>query len=234
MTSAGSIFSRGGFRGYSGSERLAITVAETEATPGYLAGPLNPGRWHLMLGLYKVAAGACCYHVQIDVTLDGAARAPESLAATPRDLPASPPPGRNAPWLCGDLHCHSQNSDGDASPAEIVEMARQRGLDFLAVTDHNTVAASRELALLRDPGLVLVAGVEVTTYLGHMHVLGTTEWIDFRALTDGEMAEAAAYARARGAVLSCNHPKPLGPDWRFSDAVTFRRRRGVERTMGGW
>lgn len=42
-----------GFRGWSGSDRAQISLGESAAdtTPGYLAGPIPAGRWHVILGL---------------------------------------------------------------------------------------------------------------------------------------------------------------------------------------
>jgi hypothetical protein len=42
------------FRGWSGGERAGVTLSPQWATPGYWPGPLPPGRWHVMLGLYRV------------------------------------------------------------------------------------------------------------------------------------------------------------------------------------
>src|SRR4051812_28049455 len=42
--------SSSGFRGWSGSEKLDFWLAETWATPPYLAGPVSRGTWHVLLG----------------------------------------------------------------------------------------------------------------------------------------------------------------------------------------
>jgi 3',5'-nucleoside bisphosphate phosphatase len=63
-----------------------------------------------------------------------------------------------------DLHSHTTESDGSASPAELVDSARQLGLDALAITDHDTLAgfeAARPLA--ESAGLRLVCGIELST-----------------------------------------------------------------------
>lgn len=45
--------------------------------------------------------------------------------------------------LC-DLHTHITASDGQYTPAELVKLAKERGLDLLAVTDHDTIAGVNE------------------------------------------------------------------------------------------
>jgi hypothetical protein len=60
-----------------------------------------------------------------------------------------------------DLHVHTTASDGTCSVAARVDQARERGLDAIAVTDHDTVAADVvDRRTVRD-GVELVAGVEV-------------------------------------------------------------------------
>ncbi len=227
----GIAFMDGGFRGWSGSERLAVFITENDATPGYTPGPLRPGQWHVHLGLYKVAPAGCPYRVVVDVT-STPGHPPTGALPTPlATLPASPPPARHAPWLCGELHCHSWHSDGECSPAEIVALARQRGLDFLAVTDHNNVANQRDLAALADPGLILLSGFEVTTPQGHFNVWGIGDWVDFRVTRSEHMAAALQRARELGGVTSCNHPKPYGPPWQYDEVDGYDC---VEVWNGAW
>ncbi len=132
MDSRGIDFLAAGFRGWSGSERAAFFIAEGacpelaegDATPGYIAGPLPPGRWHILLGLYKVAAAGCEYRVTITIATQPGRQAHPTPPPLPGDLPASPPPAPFAPWLRGELHSHTWHSDGDRSPAGLVSLAR--------------------------------------------------------------------------------------------------------------
>lgn len=93
--------------------------------------------------------------------------------------------------LIFDLHTHSTASDGELSPRELFQRARENGVTHLALTDHDTVAGVRELEgiinseavdeeLVENPlsALELVPGVEVTALAGPLclHVLGL--WVD--------------------------------------------------------
>ena len=73
-----------------------------------------------------------------------------------------------------DLHCHSAASDGTRAPAEVVRRARARGLDVVALTDHDTVAGWDEAAGALPDGLTLVPGIELSCAHGgrSMHLLG--------------------------------------------------------------
>ena len=201
-----------GFRGWSGGARSGFVITPAAATPGYLPGELVAGEWRVILGLYRVPAGG------IDFTLEvrlGAAALPPvppppPLAARPprRVLPAAP--GRR--WLAGDLHVHTVHSDGSLTVDELAGLARGRGLDFLAVTDHNTVSHHAELpAAAARSGVLLVPGQEVTTDTGHANCLGDGGWVDFRGTADDWLAAA----EAGGALLSLNHPLlPGDVGWR--------------------
>jgi hypothetical protein len=211
-----------GFRGWSGSERSAFFITESEATPGYLAGPLPAGRWHVMLGVYKIAPAGCDYRVTVTISTAPGREPSAALLQPAVRLPASPPPARFRPWLRGELHCHTRHSDGDSSPDDVVALARERGLDFLAITDHNTTSTQRELRAVAEPGLILVAGLECTTYAGHFNVWGSGEFIDFRVTTPGEMARAVHEAASQGGLTSCNHPFAPGSTWDYPRVTNYQ------------
>lgn len=76
--------------------------------------------------------------------------------------------------LKADLHCHSTCSDGTVSPQHLVTLAKERGLFYLSITDHDSIA-SYPLALPQalSLGVTLLPGVEFSTsYQGKsVHVL---------------------------------------------------------------
>jgi hypothetical protein len=99
--------------------------------------------------------------------------------------------------------------------AELAGVARGRGLDFVAVTDHNTVSHHPYVRAHSDPNLLLIPGQEVTTYYGHANVWGLDRWLDFRCREDADIARVIAEAHRRGLLFSVNHPKPDGPAWEY-------------------
>ncbi|KHF43944.1 PHP domain-containing protein [Saccharomonospora viridis] len=64
-----------------------------------------------------------------------------------------------------DLHTHSAVSDGTDSPAELVRIAAESGLDVIALTDHDTTAGWEAAAAALPPGLRLVPGAELSCEL---------------------------------------------------------------------
>ncbi len=201
-----------GFRGWSGSARRQVHVAATDATPGYIPGRLQPGKWHVLLGLARVSASGCEYTVTVRTT-PGRTR-PDS--ETTKE--ASPDPAPPA-WLPGDLQSHTHHSDAKGSVRDLIHAARARGLRFLAVTDHNTFSHHAELRELTSAELVLIPGTEVTTYRGHANVWGVDGFVDFRVRDDADIDALVRQVHGRGGLFSVNHPKAtpdcIGCDWEF-------------------
>src|SRR5262249_2841034 len=74
-----------------------------------------------------------------------------------------------------DLHSHSTQSDGLLSPAALVRRAAERGVDVLALTDHDEVGGLAEAgAAAREVGIRLVNGAELSVSWRDvtLHVLG--------------------------------------------------------------
>jgi len=79
-----------------------------------------------------------------------------------------------------DLHVHTTASDGTLSPTAVVQYAKNRGLEAIAVTDHDTVEGLAEaVAAGLSVGFEVVPGVEISAEFpaGALHILGY--YIDF-------------------------------------------------------
>lgn len=61
-----------------------------------------------------------------------------------------------------DLHTHSAASDGTDTPAELVRAAAERGLDVVALTDHDTTSGWAEAVEAAPLGLTVVRGMEMS------------------------------------------------------------------------
>ena len=204
------------FRGWSGGNKDSFRVGVADATPSYLPGPLPAGRWQLIIGVAWLTKGhSSNYDARIHF-VQGSDSSSVTFAAAPL--------ATGARWYRGDLHVHTAHSDGSCAsqsgktvPCPLfvsVKEAARHGLDFLAITDHNTTShydEERELQPYFDK-LLLIPGREMTTYSGHANIWGTTEFVDFRTGDAAHPSKNAmlAQARALGAVVSINHP--VGPD----------------------
>jgi predicted metal-dependent phosphoesterase TrpH len=67
---------------------------------------------------------------------------------------------RGSEWRKWDLHIHSTASDGTATPAEIIEEAKSKGLSVIALTDHHSVSNIDEIKLLGNKeGITVISGI---------------------------------------------------------------------------
>jgi len=233
------IFDGERFRGWSGGNKASFTIAETDATPSFLPGPIRAGRWFLLLGIPNIRP-----NVRSEFTAKiYFGHAGEGFGAAV---------GREEPgWYRGDLHTHTGHSDGSCLsqngvrvPCPVfktVQAAAERGLDFIGITDHNTdsqMDAMRELQGYFDR-VLLIPGREITTFRGHANVFGPVDFIDFR-LGSKSVPDFGALAdeveRVSG-LISINHPmlptgeNCMGCGWTVGD-TDFRRIRAVEIVNG--
>ncbi|CAM5473771.1 CehA/McbA family metallohydrolase [Streptomyces aurantiogriseus] len=211
-----------GFRGWSGGARTEFFIRADEATPGYLAGPVRQGTWHVVLGPYTVAPQGLTYELTITLTYG-------EPGETAR--PAYPPErakGRGRAWYRGDCHLHSWYSDGRRTPAEIGALARAAGLDFINTSEHNTHAGHAHWAEVAGDDLLVLLGEEVTTRTGHVVALGTDPgtFVDWRyRARDNRFARFARQIRRAGGLVVPAHPHAtcIGCGWKFgfgeADAV---------------
>ena len=76
----------------------------------------------------------------------------------------------------GDFHTHSTASDGRLSPTEIVDLAAQQGVQYHALTDHDSTEgiAEARAASAKHPGHTLIPGVEMGSDIdgSEIHMLG--------------------------------------------------------------
>jgi hypothetical protein len=235
-----------GLRCWSGGNKSTLTVGLSDATPSCLPGAIPSGTWNVLIGVPNIRAGVeSHYTIHVYLTRSGA------VAALP---PMLREPLRTGPaWFRGDLHMHTAHSDGQCPsqtgkmvPCPLfftVDAAARRGLDFIAITDHNASSqygAMRELQPYFDK-LLLIPGREITTFQGHINFLGSTDFIDFRldGKTVPDMNTLLESAARVGAITSINHPLApsgeicLGCGWTPKTPVDMHLLTGVEAVNGG-
>jgi hypothetical protein len=196
------------FRGASGGNKSHFTIAETDATPSYLPGAIPAGQWHLLISVPNMRAHVVS-HYRAEIHFNARF---EDISFTAQPLAT----GKH--WYRGDLHMHTAHSDGTCAsqrgrpvPCPLfftVQTAAARGLDFIAITDHNTDSqydAMRELQPYFDK-LLLIPGREMTTFHGHFNVFGVTQFMDWRVSKGSlDLNTVLRDARAKGGIASVNH-----------------------------
>jgi MYXO-CTERM domain-containing protein len=202
----------GAFRGWGGGNTEPAIVGIEAASRSYVPGPITQGTWRVVVGKAKLEELPGQYEIEIVL------REEPTLEAQPQRTPYSAPsPLRTeARWYAGDFHVHSRES-GDAAPTleQILGFAGDHGLDFLHIADHNvdTQLDFYDVAQSAHPDVLLLPGVEFTTYRGHALGIGAVQWVDHKIGLPGVTIEGAATAFAeQGALFAIAHPAlDLGP-----------------------
>jgi predicted metal-dependent phosphoesterase TrpH len=67
--------------------------------------------------------------------------------------------------MVGDLHCHSKLSDGSLGLEDIIVQAKRTGIDFISVTDHDTLSSISRIRILGERyGVQTIPGVELSSW----------------------------------------------------------------------
>jgi hypothetical protein len=234
-----------GFRGWTGSSKQLFTVSVTDATPSFLPGPIEPGRWTLLLGIPNIRPASHA-HYRAEIWFNRA----DDPAWEPAVL--NPPLREAAGWYRGDLHMHGAHSDGGCAsqngkhvPCPLfltVEDAVRRGLDFIALSDHNTLSQMNDLRELQPyfDRLLLIPARELTTFQGHANLFGTLAPVDFRVGSAAVPDWNALLHRVAGlhGLVAINHPiRPndetcMGCGWTPRDAVDMHAVQAIEAVNG--
>ncbi|HTJ30120.1 MAG TPA: CehA/McbA family metallohydrolase [Acidobacteriaceae bacterium] len=240
------------FRGNSGGNKSHFTISETDATPSYLPGAIPPGTWKLLISVPNIRpAETAHYHAEIRFN-----NPVEDESFTLHPLEEARRGYR------GDLHMHTAHSDGSCLsqsgkkvPCPLfftAQSAANRGLDFIAITDHNTGSQfndERELQPYFDK-LLLIPGREMTTFWGHFNIYGVTQFIDYRAVApDDTLSEPKGShldinailrdVRAKGGIASLNHADSptgelcMGCGWNPPFDIDMSLFTGIEVINGG-
>ncbi len=130
-------------------------------------------------------------------------------------------------WLKGNLHLHTTASDGELEPQQAVDGYRERGYDFLAITDHDTVV---DVDALDGGGMTLLPGIEIgapKAELGqsiHVVGIGATEAPE---QVEGEPPQAAIDRLAEASEV-CFVAHPSWSSLTYADILPLQRIIGVE------
>ena len=116
-----------------------------------------------------------------------------------------------------DLHCHTNCSDGTATPLELIQLACKIGLNGLSITDHDTIEAYREaLPAANEKNLPLVPGLELSAFhkLTSVHILAYSFSLDSLPIQNFCTEQRERREKRNRAILDllAAHGMPLSAD----------------------
>lgn len=111
-----------------------------------------------------------------------------------------------------ELHAHTNHSDGGFTTEELLGSAKDFGYDILTITDHNTVAPYEEWGNNRywSGELLVIPGIEWTTYFGHMLVIGSKQMVDWRTAELDSIDTRISEIKDSGGIVGIAHPFSIG------------------------
>lgn len=122
------------------------------------------------------------------------------------------------PWVAkaavykGQLHCHSTESDGVDSPANLVTAYKNAGYDFICLTDHNKATADPSVA-----GILFIPGVEESTDWGHINAINRNA--NIAGTNPGQYT--INRINAGGGLAQINHPNWTTDPWTNAEIKTL-------------
>ncbi|UUX33782.1 CehA/McbA family metallohydrolase [Fundicoccus culcitae] len=125
----------------------------------------------------------------------------------------------NTGWYKGDLHTHTNSTDGNMSAEKLTDEAERLELDFFAITDH-------DFYHLKWPKtkLIVLPGVEITAIQGHFNVIGLKKIIDWTPNKNDQgfnsnigINRLFNEFHAQDAIVSINHPFLDECMWTFNE-----------------
>ena len=118
-----------------------------------------------------------------------------------------------------ELHAHTCHSDGDFSIHQLIQAAKEEPYQVLTVTDHNTFAPYEQWRKEKleqnqqddfDGNLLVVPGIEWTTFYGHMLVIGANQVIDWRQAQKRSLDPQLRQIKAAQGIVGIAHPFSIG------------------------
>lgn len=100
-----------------------------------------------------------------------------------------------------DLHVHTTASDGKMDPVEALEVAKEKRLDALAITDHDTMEGYHVAKDFVGDDLILIPGIEIYTNHGDVILLGVEEEPD-----SFDFKDVVEYSRENNGLTIGAHP----------------------------
>ena len=127
----------------------------------------------------------------------------------------------------GQIHCHTQASDGNDAPQEVVEAYRSLGYHFVVVTDHDLITKDSGV-----PEILFIPGVEKSSSLGHILGIGVESQTD-----EVQPDKIIDHIQKERGVAIYAHPNrwPLFSGWTLRELLSVPGAYGIEAINSrGW
>jgi fido (protein-threonine AMPylation protein) len=170
------------------SEEQRIKINTEKATEGFIAGEIHEGYWEFIISCHGVFSEEVNGQIAVfgvtesDLTKKEETTPFKNLGFQQIIKNRSRQSMNEAKQVKRiELHSHTVHSDASQETEELLKQAEKENIDWLAITDHNTVTAliEAEQHYQFNTSVQLLNGIEYTTFYGHFLVHGQIEKITF-------------------------------------------------------
>ncbi len=218
-----SVNERQNFRGahHFFSENQNIRISEEHATEGFIPGKINEGHWEFIISCHGVFSEEVNGRIEV-IGISNMEQQQREEVIPFRGLliePIKKDRDRKAQHerfhiKRVELHSHTNHSDAPQTTEELLTQAEKENIDWLAITDHNTVTAfleaERENHFHRK--IKLQSGIEYTTFYGHFLVHGPIKdiLVDWTLFSKDNMNEYLEKLKEKKVYITIAHPYDTG------------------------
>ncbi len=214
----------------SNGDKINISSSVKDTTVGGVAGDITSGRWLVVLYIFTEYINQQQLEAGFEVTLNLGDKG--DVQRIDGEFISWSAPGKRINsghynwdrcyckeerWYKGDLHAHTNLSDGEESITQATENAKKSQLDFYLPTEHNLVHSG-----WIDTDICIVPGIEVTAKGGHFNIFGVKQDPEY---VEDVMVKSDEYyinmiidnAHSNGELVSINHPFLTRWKWLFDN-----------------
>ncbi len=197
------------------SEKQEIQIGTEKATEGFMAGRIQEGFWEFIIschglfseeviGRIEVAGVSESEWIQKEETI------PLQDLKLLQNLKDRTSKAQSYQTKRVELHSHTVHSDATQTTEELLTQAEKESIDWLAITDHNTVSAIPEAEAhnLYNKQLKVLKGIEFTTFYGHFLAHGPLKDInvDWTKLAKNDIQNFLQKLKEKNVYMTIAHP----------------------------
>ena len=200
-----------------------LFLSHDEASPGLLNGSIQQGLWTVTISAHAIVTETCTYKLQIQGEREEEEEGghypwkkktlQQDFHTVQRNISFNHYEITERLWVACELHAHTYHSDGKQTLGEMAAEAKRLGIEYVAVTDHNTTSPLQEKETVEDKtGIKIINGLEWTTFYGHMLTLGyrTAQYTDWRKVGPTNLKKGIKEVHDLGALAGIAHPFRIG------------------------
>jgi len=184
-------------------KKIAIdSKCQEDTTTGFLCGPITGGNWTVEIETHGICSEKVSYELEIWFYK--------------KEIEYK--------WYKGELHLHTNHSDGKTDLKNMVELVKDYNLDYFALSDHNTISAWNEITNEMTDDITIIPSIELSSYFGHAVALNINSYIDWRTTDKNDNLEKQIrQIHNQGGLFSVAHPFSIGNpvcmgcEWEYSE-----------------